>query len=137
MATGHSLPQFYFSVRVEPRGFPQSYLISHSISWTIGNFNLTIEEFLTVVNQVEGILNSRSLIPLSSDPNDFGSLTPGHFFLIGRPINFIPESIIIDIPGISLVEGNLPSCSWSMGRIQDVVTEKDGKVRVVMVKTSR
>ncbi|GFY23512.1 integrase catalytic domain-containing protein [Trichonephila clavipes] len=63
----------------------------------MGNFNLTIEEFLTVVNQVEGILNSRPLIPLSSDPNDFSSLTPGHF-LIGRPINFIPESKITDIP---------------------------------------
>ncbi|GFU94461.1 reverse transcriptase domain-containing protein [Trichonephila clavipes] len=64
---------------------------------TIGNFNLTIEEFLTVVNQVEGILNSRPLIPLSSDTNDFSSLTPGHF-LIGRPINSIPESKINDIP---------------------------------------
>ncbi|GFS73982.1 integrase catalytic domain-containing protein [Trichonephila clavipes] len=102
-----------------------SYLISHSIiSWkflpprspnfgglceagiksfkyhlkrTIGNFNLTIEEFLTVVNQVESIINSGFIIPLSSDPNDFRSLTPGHF-LISRPINSIPESKIIDIP---------------------------------------
>ncbi|GFV81243.1 reverse transcriptase domain-containing protein [Trichonephila clavipes] len=71
---------------------------------TISNLNLTIEEFLTVVNQIEGILNSQPLIPLYSDPNDFSSLTPGHF-LIGRPINSIPEPKIIDIPDNRL-------CRW-------------------------
>ncbi|GBN00176.1 hypothetical protein AVEN_206044-1 [Araneus ventricosus] len=101
-----------------------SYLVSQSISWkflpprspnfgglweagvksfkhhlkrTVGNLKLTIEEFLTVVNQIEGVLNSRPLIPLSSDPNDFLTLTPGHF-LIGRPISSIPEPQLVNVP---------------------------------------
>ncbi|GFS81464.1 DUF5641 domain-containing protein [Trichonephila clavipes] len=46
--------------------------------------------------QVEGILNSRPLTPLSSDADNFDVLTPGHF-LIGRPITAIPEPNLIDV----------------------------------------
>ncbi|GFY28620.1 DUF5641 domain-containing protein [Trichonephila clavipes] len=46
--------------------------------------------------QVEGILNSRPLTPLSSDADNFDVLTPGHF-LIGRPITSIPEPNLIDV----------------------------------------
>nr|XP_015925097.1 uncharacterized protein LOC107452968 [Parasteatoda tepidariorum] len=44
---------------------------------TIGT--LTYEEFLTIINQIEGILNSRPLMPLSSDADDLDVLTPAHF----------------------------------------------------------
>lgn len=52
---------------------------------TIGDSKLTLEEFLTLVTQIEGMLNSRPITPLSSDSKDLNALTPGHF-LIGRPI---------------------------------------------------
>ena len=45
--------------------------------------------------QVEGILNSRPLTPLSIDTDDFQVLTPGHF-IIGRPINSFPEPNLCD-----------------------------------------
>jgi len=45
----------------------------------------TLEELMTLITRVEGVLNSRPLVATSSDPNDLSVLTPGHF-LIGQPI---------------------------------------------------
>ncbi|GFU91130.1 integrase catalytic domain-containing protein [Trichonephila clavipes] len=56
----------------------------------VGNIRLTYEEFLTVIIQIEGMLNSRPLVPLSSDLDDLNVLTPFHF-LIGRSITSIVE----------------------------------------------
>ncbi|CAK1592626.1 unnamed protein product [Parnassius mnemosyne] len=59
---------------------------------------LTYEEFVTVLIQVEGILNSRPLCPLSNtDINDFSALTPAHF-LIGRAITTVPDYEYKDVP---------------------------------------
>lgn len=56
----------------------------------LGNTILTIEDFLTITVQIEGILNSRPISSMSSDPNDLSPLTPAHF-LLGRPSSAIPE----------------------------------------------
>lgn len=56
----------------------------------VGNANLTYEELLTVIKQVESVLNSRPITPLSTSPDDYSALTPGHF-LVGRPLLALPE----------------------------------------------
>ncbi|GFY25964.1 integrase catalytic domain-containing protein [Trichonephila clavipes] len=68
----------------------------HHLKRAIGNLHFIFEEFETIMIQVEGILNSRPLTPLSSDADNFDVLTPGHF-LIGRPITSIPEPNLIDV----------------------------------------
>ncbi|XP_039280709.1 uncharacterized protein LOC120350602 isoform X1 [Nilaparvata lugens] len=50
---------------------------------------LDYEDATTFSAQVEAILNSRPLIPLSEDPEDLQYISPGHF-LIGRPITALP-----------------------------------------------
>ncbi|GFV06556.1 integrase catalytic domain-containing protein [Trichonephila clavipes] len=51
---------------------------------------------LTTLNQIEGVLNSRPLYPLSCDPEDFDALTPG-YFLVGRPITAIAEPSLTEV----------------------------------------
>ena len=44
----------------------------------------------TLLAQIEAVLNSRPLMPISSDDTDLSVLTPGHF-LIGQPITALPD----------------------------------------------
>lgn len=55
----------------------------------VGKSTLTFTEFVTLVTQIEAVLNSRPLVPLAVDPED-GVLTPGHF-LIGSTLMSRPE----------------------------------------------
>lgn len=57
---------------------------------------LTFEEFYTLLVQIEAVLNSRPLTPLSSDPNDLVPLTPTHF-LITNPGLPMPEPDVANI----------------------------------------
>ena len=61
---------------------------------TIGDTLLTFEALATLLTQIEGLLNSRPLEPLSEDPEDVNALTPGHF-LIGKAINSLPEPSLL------------------------------------------
>jgi len=63
----------------------------------MGTRNLTVEEFSTLLCQVEAMLNSRPLTPLSDDPNDLSFLTPGHF-LTGRPLTALPYPDLGHLP---------------------------------------
>ncbi|XP_046145777.1 uncharacterized protein LOC123989146 [Osmia bicornis bicornis] len=63
---------------------------------TIGDALLTFEESITLLAQIEAILNSRPLEPLSDDPDDVSALSPGHF-LIGSALNAVPEPTLLDV----------------------------------------
>ncbi|XP_072378087.1 uncharacterized protein [Diabrotica undecimpunctata] len=59
----------------------------------MGNNIFTFEELTTILAQIEAVLNSRPLCPLSDSPNDFSFLTPAHF-LIGSSMTSYPKKDI-------------------------------------------
>ncbi|GFV99780.1 integrase catalytic domain-containing protein [Trichonephila clavipes] len=70
--------------------------IKYHLRRVVSGSNLTYEEFLTVCIQIEGILNSRPLCPLSSNSDDLNALTPSHF-LIGRSMTSVVEPNLIEL----------------------------------------
>ncbi|XP_076760954.1 uncharacterized protein LOC143429305 [Xylocopa sonorina] len=71
--------------------------MKHHLRRVVGETLFTLEEFSTFVVQIEAVLNSRPLTPLSSDPNDLSALTPGHF-LIGQPLTDLPDTNFSNTP---------------------------------------
>ncbi|XP_022168208.1 uncharacterized protein LOC111032244 [Myzus persicae] len=66
------------------------YCISKGVS-------MTYDETTTLLCQIEAVLNSRPLTPLSTSPSDFTALTPGHF-LVGGPLMLPPELDLSTVP---------------------------------------
>ncbi|CAH2226596.1 jg5547 [Pararge aegeria aegeria] len=64
--------------------------VKHHLRRILSLTHLTFEEMSTCLVQIEAILNSRPLTPLSSDPSDLSCLTPAHF-LIGRTFLTVPQ----------------------------------------------
>ncbi|XP_068994219.1 uncharacterized protein [Neodiprion pinetum] len=123
----------------------------------------TFEEYYTLLVEIESILNSRPLTPLSSDPNDTTAMTPAHF-LIGDTLilpaehNYLETSDNrlsrwqhlqkrrgkwwtktknIEIGALVLLkEDNAPPLQWKLGRVVEIHLGTDGVVRVVAVKTA-
>lgn len=106
--------QFHFNPAGSPHfgGLWESVVKSfkHHLRRVISDQNpLTYEEFYTFVVQVEAVLNSRPLLPITDDPNDLETLTPGHF-LVGHPLNLIPDLDLQTTPMNRLTRYQMLQC---------------------------
>ncbi|XP_018316614.1 uncharacterized protein [Mycetomoellerius zeteki] len=72
-------------------------LFKHHFKRVVGDSLFTFEELDTFTTEVEGILNSRPITSLSSDPNDILVLTPAHY-LIGKSLTSLPEGDLSHVP---------------------------------------
>ncbi|XP_055604975.1 uncharacterized protein LOC129753201 [Uranotaenia lowii] len=63
----------------------------------LGENVVSFEDMTTLLVQVENCLNSRPITALTDDPDNLEPLTPGHF-LIGEPLQQIPERDVRDVP---------------------------------------
>ncbi|XP_070529644.1 uncharacterized protein [Cardiocondyla obscurior] len=67
----------------------------------LGQAHATFEEMYTILCEIEGIMNSRPLAPLSADPTDLDCITPGHFLIGAALCSF-------SVPGLQHIpEGRL------------------------------
>lgn len=64
--------------------------LKHHLVRVIGTEIFNYEQLHTLTTEIEAILNSRPLTPLSPDPNDLQALTPSHF-LIGDLLTSLPD----------------------------------------------
>lgn len=71
--------------------------IKYHLKRVVGNSVLTYEQLNCVLIQIEGILNSRPITSMSSDPNDMSCLTPAHF-LTGASLTGVPEPDYVNEP---------------------------------------
>lgn len=69
----------------------------HHFIRIVSDGSLTFEGATTFLTQIEAILNSRPLTPLTSDPEDYSYLTPGHF-LVGDSLVAYPEPSLQHLP---------------------------------------
>ncbi|XP_034934693.1 uncharacterized protein [Chelonus insularis] len=71
--------------------------VKFHLNRTIGDSLFIYEELSTLLVQIEAVLNSRPLEPLSADSTDISALTPAHF-LVGEPLVTLPEPSLEDVP---------------------------------------
>ncbi|GFU81462.1 integrase catalytic domain-containing protein [Trichonephila clavipes] len=154
--------------------------IKYHLKRVVSGSNFTYEEFLTVCIQIQGILNSRPLCPLSSNSDDLNALTPAHL-LIGRSMTSVVEPNLIELKEnalkkwqritrlvqliwnkwhrcylselqqrnkwqfkkqnvklgdlVVIIEDNMPTFKWPLGRSTEIYSGSDALIRVVKVKT--
>lgn len=77
--------------------------IKYHVKRVVSDTVLTYEELYTVLVQIESILNSRPLTPMSRDENDMSYLSPAHF---------LTGSSLMSYPELNLVEANVGKLSF-------------------------
>ena len=65
--------------------------LKHHLKRLASTVTFAFEDFYTLVTEIEAILKSQTVTPISSDPNDLLVITPGHL-LIGDSLTSLPES---------------------------------------------
>ena len=101
----------------------------------LGTLSLTIEEYATILTDVEATLNSRPLCPMNTQPEDgLDVLTPGHF-LIGRSLSTLPQHPMENLPMSSKKGWNI--CQkvstkfwqrWSKEYLQTLQRRQNGRI---------
>lgn len=75
--------------------------MKHLLRRVMDDAYFSYEELLTIITRAEACLNSHPLTPMSNNPNNLSSLTPGHF-LVGHSLTSVPKIYETNMPINSL-----------------------------------
>ncbi|XP_029162186.1 uncharacterized protein LOC114933775 [Nylanderia fulva] len=136
----------------------------HHLTRIVGQAHLNFEELQTVLSEIEAILNSRPITPLSEDPNDLYYLSPGHFLAPTMATRGATSTALLAQMGSSEYLGslqerskwkqnsgiqlrvnqlvlvkqqNLPPLQWAIGRVLEIHPGSDNVVRTATIKTTK
>ena len=62
----------------------------------IGDQTLTFVGYATLLCRIEALLNSRPIVPLTSDPESLTTITPGYLLNLKKPF-IVPEASLYDV----------------------------------------
>ncbi|GFQ69373.1 integrase catalytic domain-containing protein [Trichonephila clavata] len=93
----------------------------------IGRSSLSLNELETVFIEIEAMINSRPITYIYDDPSEPSPLTPAHFLIV--TCQFKVDDVVL------IHDDRFPRNLWSMGKIIETYTGRDGKIRSCLVKT--
>ncbi|XP_058817061.1 uncharacterized protein LOC131680357 [Topomyia yanbarensis] len=70
-------------------------IFKHHLYQIMRETHLSIDDFHTLITQIEGIMNSRPLTALSSDPADVIALTPGNFLKMQQKLQHFWKCVVM------------------------------------------
>ncbi|GFT18825.1 integrase catalytic domain-containing protein [Trichonephila clavipes] len=114
--------------------------VKYHLKRALGRSRLTYEEFETVIIQVEEILNSRPLTPISNDFDNFEVVwkkwSTDYLNTLQQRGKWMIEKDNVMCGTMVIVKEDFTSvCNWLLGCVVEVYHGSDGKVRTVRIKT--
>ncbi|KAJ8968120.1 hypothetical protein NQ317_003181 [Molorchus minor] len=101
----------------------------------LGKASISFEELYMIICDCEAVINSRPLTYISETSEDLLTLTPAMFLQDIRE-NGVPD--LDNIGDVVIIETeNLKRFDWPLGVIEEIFPGKDGKSRLVRLRTSK
>ncbi|XP_060665536.1 uncharacterized protein LOC132797773 [Drosophila nasuta] len=146
----------------EQRSLSNRVTLLHRLYRSVNRFVLNYDQLCMLICQIAAILNNRSLLSVSENPDDLDALTSAHLLFGGPPTRVTQLQQVfwtrwreeyltllqqrskwrtpdrrLQVNDVVLVKDeNLPPLRWPLARVMSLIPGKDGECRVAELKTT-